>query len=142
MNRIISLIMFAFAVSYSIFLVYWAHYTFGFRKRNLIYVSGYLENTELKRNVFRGHPLTGKWHKHWTNCTYVYLINEQPYSVQCGISGQRKDVPKSVTVAVQKHTPKNAFIPQFEKIPSPFTLLFPIAGFILFLFAGLYLWNK
>ena len=124
MNRIISLIMFVFAVCASVFLIYMTRYITGFRENNLIEVTGYLTKTEHRKNVFRGHPFSGKWHKHWTNYEYTYRINGQQYSIRGGISGQRSVLPQSVTIAAQKNAPKNAIIPQFEKVPSKGILWF------------------
>lgn len=132
--------MLVLAVSCTVFLAYIAFYVLGFRKNNLIYVSGFLENTELKKNVFQGHPFTGKWHKYWTNYTYVYRVNERQYSIRGGIPGQRKDIPQKVPVAVQKNAPRNAIIPQFEKAPSILILLFLLLGCAVLYAAGFILW--
>lgn len=141
MNRIISLIMFVFAISASVFIIYMTRYITGFRKRNLLEVTGYLAKTELHKNVFRGHPFSGKWYRHWTNYEYTYSINGQQYSVRGGKSGQKKDIPQSVTIVVQKNAPKNAVIPQFQKIPSKWILCFLLLGCALFYAAGIYLWS-
>ena len=141
MSRIISLIMFIFAACTSVYLVYMTRYITGFRKSNLLVVTGYLAKTELSKNVFRGHPFSGKWHKHWTNYEYTYRINGQQYSIRGGISGQKKVLPQSVTIAAQKNAPKNATIPQFEKSPTKWTLCFLVIGCALFLATGAYLWS-
>ena len=142
MNRIVSLIMFILAACTSVYLIYMARYITGFRKSNLLEVTGYLAKTEPLKNVFRGHPFSGKWHKHWTNYEYTYRINGQQYSICGGKSGQKKNVPHSVVILVQKNAPKNAIIPQFEKFPSKRILCFVILGCALFYAAGVYLWFR
>ena len=141
LNRIVSVFAFALAVCCTGFLAYMASYFLGFRKSNLIRVTGYLEKTEQSKHVFLGHPFSGKWHKHWTICTYVYRVNGQPYSICCGMPGQRNDVPKKVTVTVQKHAPKYAKIPQMEKDRPAISLALILIGCVLFYAAGIALWQ-
>ena len=141
MDQIISIIVFVLATSSTACLVYMFVYLHGFRKNNLIYITGYLEKTELQKNVFQGHPFSGRWHKHWTNYTYVYRVNGQKYSVCGGIPGQGKDVPRKVTVAVQKNAPRNAMIPQFEKMPSKWGLAILLMGCAILYAAGFSLWK-
>ena len=142
MNRIISLIMFIFAACTSVYLIYMTRYIIGFRKSNLLEVTGYLAKTELLKNVFRGHPFSGKWYKHWTNYEYTYRINGQQYSICGGRPGQKKALPQSITIAVQKDAPKNAVIPQFDKFPSKWILCYLLLGLLLFCATGVCLWSR
>ncbi len=141
MNRVIGVFMLVIAGCASIYLVYMTRYFLGFRKRNLIHVTGYLGNTETLKKVFHGHPFSGKWHKYWTNYEYVYRINGQQYSIRGGMSGQKKDLPQSVTIAAQKNAPKNAIIPQLEKVPTKWILCFLMLGCAVFYTTGLYLFS-
>ena len=65
MNQIISLIMIVLAVSCTAIFIDMVKPMLGFKEKNLIYVDGFLDKTELSKNVFIGHPFSGKWHKHW-----------------------------------------------------------------------------
>lgn len=123
------------------YLVYMTHYILGFRKSNLIHVTGYLEKTETLKKVFRGHPFSGKWHKYWTNYEYVYRINGQCYSIRGGMSGQKEVLPQRVTVAAQKNAPKNAFIPQREKAPTKWMLCYLVLGCAILYTTGFYLFS-
>lgn len=138
MNRLIGIVMLALACGASVFLIAMTRYILGFRSSNLTYVTGYLEKTETVGNVFRGHAVTGKWHKHWTNYTYVYRVDGQPYSICGGRSGQKKDLPRRVTVAAQKNAPKNAVIPQFGNFPSKWIVCYLLLGTALFYAVGFY----
>lgn len=139
MNRILGIFMLALAFGASVFLIGMTRYILGFRNGNLIYVTGYLEKTETLKKVFRGHAITGKWHKYWTEYVYVYRIDGQPYSICGGRSGQKKDLPRSVTVAAQKNAPKNAVIPQLQNIPPKWIVCYLLLGTALFYATGFYL---
>ena len=140
MNQIISLIMIVLAVSCTAIFADMVKPMLGFKEKNLIYVDGFLDKTELSKNVFIGHPFSGKWHKHWTRYTYVYRVEGRQYHIHGGAPGQRKDIPPKVTVAVQKNAPKNAMIPQFEKTPSQFGLSVLLAGIVVMYIVGIALW--
>jgi hypothetical protein len=118
MDQVISCFFLILAIVSTAFFVYMFRYVRGFRDYNVVSVTGFLESTKLERNIFVGHPLSGKRHKHWTNYTYVYHVDKQEYRIRGGRLGQRKDIPYTVTIIVQKNSPQHAFIPQFEKAPS------------------------
>ena len=140
MNRLVSIFVFALALTCTAALIYMTRYVFGFRRKDCLYITGKLSKTAIKKQVFRGHPFTGKWHKYWTAYTYMYHVDGKAYEVNGGVHGKGKDLPHTVTVCAQKKAPGYGYIPQFEKAPSFLIPVFLLAGCVLLYAAAFGLW--
>ena len=141
MNMVISILMLAFAIFFTVLFVLALRYLVGFRKSNRASTAAYLTHTNTGKKVFIGHPFSGKWHKHWTTFVYTYRVNETAYTVQAGRPGTKADLPKKVDVVFQRTAPQNAFIPEFSSAPSPWGSLFILLECILFYTVSFYLWS-
>jgi len=140
MNQFISIVILLIAIVGTAFFVFLCRQVLGLRKSNRIEVIGWLSVTETERNVFYGHPFTGKWYRNWVRFTYIYRVDGKDYSVSGGTPGQRKDLPMRTTVCVQKNAPANAFIPRFQKAPSIWVLVYLFLGLLLLYTTAVGVW--
>ena len=140
MNKAISVVMFVLAIVMSFSFAFFIRYFTGFRSSNLIEVTGYLSIIKLHKNVFRGHPFCGKWYKCWTSFEYSYRVGDKQLSLNGGRPGFKKDLPYTVKIVAQKNAPSNAFIPEFDKIPSKWILCFLFFGCAILYTVGYALW--
>ena len=131
MNKLIGILMLVLAALCTACFVYMALYVFGFKKGKLLQVKGQLVKIVLEKQAFRGHALSGKWHKYWAQYTYTYCVKGKTHRVTGGVPGKGTDLPNTVAVCVQKNLPAFAYIPKLEQPPSVWIPVFLLIGTVL-----------
>ena len=123
-----------------IFLIdlYFLFVSLGFRKNNVKKCKGYLENTIQYHDVWRGGK-SGRFYKHFIDCTYVYRVDGKPYYISDGNPGTKGERKRVVDVIYQKNHPEFSYMkgltfpeqPIVAAVLCPFWVFMAIWGFSL-----------
>lgn len=119
-----------------------AYLVFAFSPRSTVRTSAVLRKTKYQKNVITRDSTTNRsrLNKHYTRCTYIYVVNKKAYKFKDSLFGTPKQAAYSLPIVYLKQFPRFYYINDENDLGKGKYILysvFPLAMAVLFIILGL-----